>query len=49
MQNYYNDFRHKIKDVDAQMFIDNLYALQKLDHNFFFDYEVMDGHLFQVF
>jgi hypothetical protein len=49
MQNYYNNFRHKIKDVDAQMFINNLYALQKLDNNFFFDYEVMDGRLFQVF
>jgi hypothetical protein len=48
-QNYYNDFRHKIKDADAQMFIDNLYALQELDHNFFFEYEVVDGRLFRVF
>jgi hypothetical protein len=32
LQNYYSDFRHKIKDADAQMFIDNLYALQELDH-----------------
>jgi hypothetical protein len=34
LQNYYSDFRHKIKYVDAQMFIDNLYALQELDHNY---------------
>jgi hypothetical protein len=46
LQNYYSDFRHKIKDADAQMFIDNLYALQELDHNFFFEYEVVDGQLF---
>jgi hypothetical protein len=31
------------------MFIDNLYALQELDHNFFFEYEVVDGRLFRVF
>jgi hypothetical protein len=49
LQNYYSDFRHKIKDADAQMFINNLYALQELDHNFFFEYEVMDGRLFRVF
>jgi hypothetical protein len=46
LQNYYSDFRHKIKDADAHMFIDNLYALQELDHNFFFEYEVVDGRLF---
>jgi hypothetical protein len=48
LQNYYSDFRHKIKDTDAQMFIDNLYALQELDHNVFFDYEVVDGYLILV-
>jgi hypothetical protein len=49
MQNYYSDFRRKIKDVDAQIFIDNLHALQELDPNFFFEYEVIDGRLFQMF
>jgi zinc finger SWIM domain-containing protein 3 len=49
LQNYYSDFRHKIKDADAQMFIENLHTLNKLDHNFFFEYEVKDGRLFRVF
>jgi hypothetical protein len=31
------------------MFIENLHTLNKLDHNFFFEYEVKDGRLFRVF
>ncbi|PUZ51039.1 hypothetical protein GQ55_6G134700 [Panicum hallii var. hallii] len=49
LQNYYSDFRNKIKDADAQMFIENLRTLKDLDPNFFFEYEVKDGRLFRVF
>jgi len=49
LQNYYSDFRNKIKDADAQMFIDNLYTLKELDPNFFFEFEVNDGRLCRVF
>jgi zinc finger SWIM domain-containing protein 3 len=49
LQNYYTDFRNKIKDADAQMFIDNLGMLKKLDPSFFFEYEVNDGQLVRVF
>jgi hypothetical protein len=35
LHNYYTDFRNKIKDADAQMFIDNLGMLKKLDPKFF--------------
>jgi hypothetical protein len=49
LQNYYSDFRNKIKDFDAQMFIDNLHMLKELDPNYFFEYEVNDGRLVRVF
>jgi hypothetical protein len=49
LQNYYTDFRNKIKDADAQMFIDNLGMLKKLEPSFFFEYEVNDGQLVRVF
>lgn len=49
LQNYYSDFRNKLKDVDAQMFIDNLHMLKELDPNYFFEYEVNDGRLVRVF
>jgi hypothetical protein len=45
MQNYYTDFRNKIKDAYAQMFVDNLGMLKQLDPSFFFEYEVNDGRL----
>lgn len=49
LQNYYSDFRNKLKDVDAQMFIDNLHMSKELDPNCFFEYEVNDGRLVRVF
>jgi hypothetical protein len=49
LQNYYSDFRNKIKDVDAQMFIDNLGMLKQLDPSFFFEYKVIDSRLVRVF
>jgi hypothetical protein len=49
LQNYYSDFRNKIKDADAQMFIDNLGRLKELDPGFFFEYEVKDDRLVRVF
>jgi hypothetical protein len=45
MQNYYTDFRNKIKDAYAQMFIDILGMLKQLDPSFFFECEVNDGRL----
>jgi hypothetical protein len=39
----------KIKGADVQMFIDNLGMLKQLDPIFFFEYEVDDGQLVQVF
>ena len=50
LQNYYSDFRNKIKDADAQMFIDQFGRLRELDPGFFFEYEVNnDGRLVRVF
>jgi hypothetical protein len=49
LQNYYSDFRNKIKDADAQMFIDNLGRSKELDPGFFFEYEVKDDRLVRVF
>ncbi|KAG2598759.1 hypothetical protein PVAP13_5KG398207 [Panicum virgatum] len=43
LQNYYSDFRNKIKDADAQMFIDQFGRLKEVDPGFFFEYEVNDG------
>jgi hypothetical protein len=45
MQNYYTDFRNKIKDAYTQMFIDILGMLKQLDPSFFFECEVNDGRL----
>jgi hypothetical protein len=42
-QNYYNDFKNKIKDCDAQMLVDQLGRMKKLNAAFFFEYEV-DEH-----
>ena len=50
LQNYYSNFRNKIKDADAQMFIDQFGRLRELDPGFFFEYEVNnDGRLVRVF
>ena len=42
-------FRNKIKDADAQMFIDQFGRLKEVDPGFFFEYEVNDGRLVRVF
>ncbi|XP_039804890.1 protein FAR1-RELATED SEQUENCE 5-like [Panicum virgatum] len=47
--NYYSDFRNKIKNADAQMFIDQFGRLKEVDPGFFFEYEVNDGRLVRVF
>ena len=49
LQNYYSDFRNKIKDADAQMFIDQFGRLKEVDPGFFFEYEVNDGRLVRLF
>ena len=49
LQNYYSDFRNKIKDADAQMLIDQFGRLKEVDPGFFFEYEVNDGRLVRLF
>ncbi|KAM0824673.1 hypothetical protein ACQ4PT_070032 [Festuca glaucescens] len=50
LQNYYCEFKNKINDCDAQMFVDQLGRMKELNPAFFFDYDVDEnGRLLHVF
>jgi hypothetical protein len=50
LQNYYCEFKNKINDCDAQIFVDQLGRMKELNAAFFFDYDVDEnGRLLHVF
>jgi hypothetical protein len=50
LQNYYSEFKNKIKNCDAQMLVDQFGRLKQLNAAFFFEYDVdEDGTLVRLF
>ncbi|KAK1677136.1 hypothetical protein QYE76_037984 [Lolium multiflorum] len=50
LQNYYSEFKNKIKNCDAQMLVDQFGRLKQLNAAFFFEYDVdEDGTLLLLF
>ncbi|XP_024313699.1 protein FAR1-RELATED SEQUENCE 5-like [Brachypodium distachyon] len=50
LQNYYRDFRYKMRNADAQMFVAQLARKQEVNPGFFYDFVVNDeGKLEYVF
>jgi hypothetical protein len=50
LQNYYCEFKNKINDCDAQIFVNQLGRMKELNPTFFFDYDVDEnGRLLHVF
>lgn len=50
LQNYYCEFKNKINNCDAQMFVDQLGRMKELNPAFYFDYDMdEDGRMLHVF